>query len=805
MVLAEPAHAQQIHRFALIVGSNDGGSDRVTLRYAVSDAQRMAQVLIELGGFSRRNLIYLRDPSRQEFIQAFEQISRRIRDFRGEGRKEFLIYYSGHSNERGVCLGEEDLLYTELRQMVGDIPADIKISVLDSCASGSLILTKGGQRVAPFLYDESSQMEGQVILASSAANEESQESDTIRASFFTYYLANGLRGAADVNRDGLVTLNEAYSFSHDQTVRRSSRTIVGSQHPVFDIRLVGTGELVLTDLRNATSRITLAEDVEGRVFISKTDGQMVMETDKELDKESVLALEPGTYEIKVERGDQTFVTRFELSDFGEMKVDQTKLQPLKKEQAQSRGDLPMDQVEQAYSDFRRLAEPDESYDFFPVKISFVPNLDFPTESRGSYQTHFNLNVIGGLGSRLKGFSVSGIFETMKEDVLGGQVAGIFARAEGHVLGMQIAGIVTSVTGHLVGYQAGFINVVGLHMIGLQTGFVNQIGSDTLRMHQKYPNMGFQFGFINTIALNGLDGAQFGFINTLEGPLNGAQFGFANTVKGMIRGMQVGFINTAGDLDGAQIGFLNHADHVRGVQIGLVNSSESIKGIPIGLINIIRGGEFKLAAISFNINKDVISTFGYKFVSHYFYTHMAVGTHHYDELTTFGVGIGFGLHIPISDRFHLELGPTFYKNVVDTSYISTTDFNLLYHAQAGWKWGKRFGVVVGGGVQHNVSMHLYSEYQFNWKDNTYLERPHQPSTNIAELLSPMFYAGIEITLSLPDEETKPLVEDRTKPDDGATIESDGEEPASSETPLLEESLPSESPSLRDKAEDAIEDL
>jgi hypothetical protein len=44
-----------VRRFALFVGANDGGDDRVTLRYAVSDAARVADVIPNCVGRSNRS------------------------------------------------------------------------------------------------------------------------------------------------------------------------------------------------------------------------------------------------------------------------------------------------------------------------------------------------------------------------------------------------------------------------------------------------------------------------------------------------------------------------------------------------------------------------------------------------------------------------------------------------------------------------------------------------------------------------------------------------------------------------------
>ena len=55
-----------MQRFALVAGANDGGPDRPALQYAVSDAERSARVLVDLGGVSPANAILLRQPKLRE-------------------------------------------------------------------------------------------------------------------------------------------------------------------------------------------------------------------------------------------------------------------------------------------------------------------------------------------------------------------------------------------------------------------------------------------------------------------------------------------------------------------------------------------------------------------------------------------------------------------------------------------------------------------------------------------------------------------------------------------------------------------
>ena len=41
------AQEEPLRRFGLFIGANDGGSDRIRLRWAIADAQRMAMLLSE--------------------------------------------------------------------------------------------------------------------------------------------------------------------------------------------------------------------------------------------------------------------------------------------------------------------------------------------------------------------------------------------------------------------------------------------------------------------------------------------------------------------------------------------------------------------------------------------------------------------------------------------------------------------------------------------------------------------------------------------------------------------------------------
>src|SRR5690606_25293093 len=233
------------------------------LRYAASDARTVAKVLSELGGVDRDDVAVVLQPTGTEFRTALRKAADRVAAAQARGeRTHFVFYYSGHSDERGLMLGEEQVSYPELRKLLEEVPAQVRIGILDSCASGAFTRSKGGRRRAPFMVG-GADVAGHAFLTSSSVDEAAQESDGIRGSFFTHVLVSGLRGAADHDRDRKITLDEAYQFAFSETLARTESSSSGPQHANYDIQLTGTGELVITDLRRTTAGLALGPDVAG--------------------------------------------------------------------------------------------------------------------------------------------------------------------------------------------------------------------------------------------------------------------------------------------------------------------------------------------------------------------------------------------------------------------------------------------------------------------------------------------------------------------------------------------------------------
>jgi hypothetical protein len=312
LALAAPA------RFAVLVGTNEAAQGTGPLYYAESDAERVADVLGELGGVPRENVILLRSPTRAQVEAALARMSDRIAAHRATGDHATLVfYYSGHAQPDAVQLGPRATLdYDELRTALQGTGADVRLLFFDSCYAGTATRTKGASRAPGFLEEATAEVtaKGEVVITSSASDEASQESDEIGGSYFTHYLLSGLRGAADESGDGEVTLEEAYRYVYHRTVAHTAATRAGAQHPGFDYDLQGSGDLVLTTLghRGASLRFDAGEDGRFLVF-DEDDQRFVAEVQVLPGRPTRLMVEAGRYLVQRRDRDALLEQRLALS------------------------------------------------------------------------------------------------------------------------------------------------------------------------------------------------------------------------------------------------------------------------------------------------------------------------------------------------------------------------------------------------------------------------------------------------------------------------------------------------------------
>jgi Caspase domain len=293
----------EVQRFAVIVGNDYGAPPDAQLRYAEKDANKFAEVLRDLGGFAPANISILRGESAETVRSTLIAVNDRVRTASELPNTQTLlfVYYSGHADARALRLGNSFFDFAELAQLVRGSPATFRLLVVDACRSGTLTRVKGGRVVAPFaLADGMLRGEGMAFLTASSANEDAQESDEIGGSFFTHALVSGMLGAADTNQDGNVVLEEAYRYAYDATLRSTSRTYAGTQHPSFRYDVRGQDALVLTRpaaLRKSRAQLQFPTGIAFLVLRGDSSGGVVGEVGAR-DPVRNLSLRPGTYFVR---------------------------------------------------------------------------------------------------------------------------------------------------------------------------------------------------------------------------------------------------------------------------------------------------------------------------------------------------------------------------------------------------------------------------------------------------------------------------------------------------------------------------
>jgi uncharacterized caspase-like protein len=118
------------------------------------------------------------------------------------------------------------------------------VAFLDTCysgAAGGRTFSSKRTRAASIddlFLERLTRAKGRAIVTASRSTEVSIELPELGHGLFTYYLVSGLKGAADTNRDSIVSLQELYEYVEQQVTARS-RAAGGNQHPVMKGELEG--------------------------------------------------------------------------------------------------------------------------------------------------------------------------------------------------------------------------------------------------------------------------------------------------------------------------------------------------------------------------------------------------------------------------------------------------------------------------------------------------------------------------------------------------------------------------------------
>jgi hypothetical protein len=237
--------------WAVVIGINDY-PNAPKLKWAVNDARAFYQHLVDFIKIPEDNVILLLNQD-ANLTHLRSMLGTYLK--KRAGREDMvIIYFAGHgATEKDMISPDGDGLEKYLLPFDAD-PKDLYASALpmreishifyriqserlifiaDCCYSGTTggrTIHQSGVRanISDAFLDRISSGKGRIILTASGANEVSTEDDKLQHGIFTYYLLKGLKGPADADSDGLVSVDEAYRYVTNHVPRATGQ----EQHPV---------------------------------------------------------------------------------------------------------------------------------------------------------------------------------------------------------------------------------------------------------------------------------------------------------------------------------------------------------------------------------------------------------------------------------------------------------------------------------------------------------------------------------------------------------------------------------------------
>ncbi|MBI3178245.1 MAG: caspase family protein [Deltaproteobacteria bacterium] len=235
LLVATAASAESTTRtYGLVVGFNQTDDpNNAPLRYADDDAVKNAQLLADLGAdyvlladldAETRRLypdVVAAAPSKAALFAAVDALNDRIHEHPGQGSQLF-IFYSGHGDvqngEGFIQVRDGRLRRSELRELIARARADSVHLIVDACKSYFLVFARGATGLrrplsGQLVHDDSQPLPEHVgIILSASAAQDSHEWEAFAGGVFSHEVRSAMRGAADLDADGVISYAEAAAF-----------------------------------------------------------------------------------------------------------------------------------------------------------------------------------------------------------------------------------------------------------------------------------------------------------------------------------------------------------------------------------------------------------------------------------------------------------------------------------------------------------------------------------------------------------------------------------------------------------------
>ena len=236
-------------KWAIIVGVNlylDGSIP--SLKYAVADAEIIAITLVEKCGYDKDRILILTDAQPEHLKPLKMHLDVKIPRFLAKAAPgdTVFVFFSGHGfpdsegqtylapkNCRRDSLALSALRVDEVSNWLRRCKAQRKLLVLDCCHAGGkdgVGIGSSSEQIGKAFKNA----KGLITLASCKQKEISFEWEEKRHGLFTYFLVEGLSGAADKDRNRIVDSDEIYNYVYNKVPAQAER-MANDQTPVRHI------------------------------------------------------------------------------------------------------------------------------------------------------------------------------------------------------------------------------------------------------------------------------------------------------------------------------------------------------------------------------------------------------------------------------------------------------------------------------------------------------------------------------------------------------------------------------------------
>lgn len=213
--------------------------DIPAVKFAKHDGKAVREYLIKTFGLSPENILPADENQKMSIGTLRSLIKQRLKDYlRKDGQSDLIVYFAGHgapstNNKKAYFVpydGDPNFLSDEsaysmesFYEDLGSLKAKSKLVVIDACFSGSsgdgTVLVKDASSVLLDVDENTgSSLEDttNAVFRSSTGQQVSNWYPENNHGLFTYYFLKGIQGAADVNKDGNITLGEIKNFINDE-------------------------------------------------------------------------------------------------------------------------------------------------------------------------------------------------------------------------------------------------------------------------------------------------------------------------------------------------------------------------------------------------------------------------------------------------------------------------------------------------------------------------------------------------------------------------------------------------------------